>query len=140
MKQQDKINEACKQGQAQFDSIREMIDDLSHANAAGDEQAIDACRTRIHEDALSAEVRSNWYVQGRGADTQPYEYRILLCTGGPACQITGTLSEHGEPETATMQVQDWGTPWTDMRPLVSKDDYNSEPILLVYASQFYFGE
>ena len=142
------------QGQAQFDSIREMVEALE--NAQNDENRDDAERA-IHEDALSVEVRSAWLTledwsrsrnSNKPADrltASPAEYRILLCTGGPACQIVGELSEHGEPETAKLQVQDWFTPWTDMRPRVNENesglpDYNSEPILLAYARCFYFGE
>ncbi len=145
------IFEAMKQGQAQFDSIKEMVDDLDKAEDSGNDQAIESARTRIHEDALTVEVREDWHAPGDNRTRKQggpcaYEYRILLCTGGPACQIIGTLSEHGEPETATLQVQDWGTPWTTMRPLVTpgrapdSDDYDSEPVLLTYARQFYFGE
>jgi hypothetical protein len=44
------------------------------------------------------------------------EYRILLCTGGPAVQITGNLSSYNEPAAATLQHQDWFLPWTDYPP------------------------
>lgn len=145
---EDKLEGARQQGQAQFDSIREMVEALQTAedgnvveNDRGEEQDAESCRTRIHEDALSVEVRSGWYAPGaQGADTKPAEYRILLCTGGPAVQITGELSEHGEPETARLEVQDWFTPWVSIRPMVAPDNYDSEPILLAYARCFYFGE
>ena len=140
-KTDDKLENARSQGQAQFDSIKEMVEALRVANDADDDEQREAAEQTIHEDALSVEVRSGWYVLGaRDADTKPSEYRILLCTGGPACQIVGELSEHGEPETARMQVQDWFTPWTDMRPQVGPDDYDSEPVMLAYARCFYFGE
>lgn len=172
---------ARAQGQAQFDSIKEMVEALEgwekaataegwngphrdqyngiyFKNADGSqwaardwqqlckEQDIDTERDddaerAIHEDALSVEVRSGWYVLGaRDADTKPAEYCILLCTGGPACRIVGQLSEHGEPETAVMEVQDWFQPWTAMRPQVAPDNYDSEPTMLAYARCFYFGE
>lgn len=139
---EDKLASAKAQGQAQFDSIREMVEEWQAANtAAFGSDRIDQARDRITEDALSVEVRSGWYAPGaRDADTKPAQYRILLCTGGPACQIVGELSEHGEPETARLQVQDWFTPWTDMRPLVGPDNYDSESVLLEYARCFYFGE
>lgn len=113
------------------------------------EDAEDACRTaapdeyldeddarqRIEDDALSVEVRSDWHTPGSDAG-KPSQYRILLCTGGPACQIIGDLSEHGEPESATIQYQDWGTPWTDWRDGPEDQD----EILLTYARVFYWGE
>src|SRR3990167_2842372 len=137
----DKLESARRQGQAQFDSIKEMIEELQRWNTPIEdrngrlaEQRMDDARQRIEEDALSVEVRSGWYSPGaRDADTKPAEYNILLCTGGPACRIIGRLSEYGEPETAELQVQDWFTPWTAMRPLVAPDDYDSEPVLLDYA-------
>ena len=169
MQKTDKLASAKQQGQAQFDSIREMVEWLSgwieyeegqdvtppdrgqswwyHKNAPdGDwfnskDEALDAARQAIEEDALSIEVRTGWYSPGaRDPDTKPAAYRILLCTGGPAVQIIGELSKHGEPETARMQVQDWFQPWTDFRPQVGPDDYDSEPILLAYAQCFCFGE
>lgn len=144
----DKLDNAKAQGQAQFDSIREMVEALRKAEADRGESTYrgmdDEARDRILEDALSVEVRSDWHSVEQGTArptlTVPAEYRILLCTGGPACQIVGELSEHGEPETARLQVQDWFMPWTDMRPQVGPDDFDSEPILLEYARCFYFGE
>lgn len=183
----DKLDRARQQGQAQFDSIREMVEALGGWQAAAeaegwsgprtdkfgatffdnDDGATWACaswrelcegqgiepsdtqgdaRQAIEEDALSVEVRSGWNDPGLWSYTdardkpKPEEYRILLCTGGPAVQIIGELSEYGEPETARMQVQDWFAPWTDFRPLVAPDNYDSEPILLTYARCFYFGE
>ncbi len=54
-------------------------------------------------------------------------------TGGPATRIIGELNEHGEPTRARLQVQDWGTPWTDYRG-------GDQETLLTYARCFYFGE
>lgn len=143
---EDKLASAKAQGQAQFDSIKEMVDALEAARKAAlddtwageNEKTIEDAAQQIHEDALSVEVRSAWHVPGNDASNA--EYNILLCTGGPACRIIGELGEHGEPETARLEVQDWFQPWTQIRPLVAKGDYNSEPILLAYARCFYFGE
>ena len=99
---EDRLVHAREQGQAQFDSIKEMVE----------AQDWDA----VQEDALSVEVRTDWHPPGipQHDGNKPTEYRILLCTGGPACQIVGTLSPHSEPETAIMQVQDWFTQWTEI--------------------------
>lgn len=191
---EDRLLDAKRQGQAQFDSIREMVEALNDqtwvASEITDEQVrqvmhfgpiegetlmvserviteqdrtdvaaefnstescfderLENARRAIEEDALSVEVRSDWYVPGarehlRNAPDvlQPIEYRILLCTGGPACQITGQLSEHGEPETAVMQVQDWFQPWTEYRPTVPEGETEWEEVLLAYARVFWFGE
>jgi hypothetical protein len=151
---EDRLANAKAQGQAQFDSIVEMIEALNAAQSEDQSDdysdSYEDAENAIHADALSVEVRSDWYLPyNSDADTKPAEYRILLCTGGPAVQIRGTLSEHGEPETAYMEVQDWFTPWTEFRPLAGKwktmsgvelDSYDSEPVLLAYARCFFFGE
>lgn len=140
----DKLADAMAQGQAQFDSIKEMVEALNAVDGTTESSAQDAedkARQRIEEDALSVQVRSGWYSPGtKNADTTPAEYEILLCWGGPACRIVGTLNEYCEPETARLEVQDWGTPWAQCRPSVGPDNYDSEPILLAYAQVFWFGE
>lgn len=155
-KEEDKLASARRQGQAQFDSIKEMVEALRKANEEEgnkefSEDAIEDARRAIEEDALSVQVRSDWFEPCSGQkDRKAHEYEILLCTGGPACRIIGELNEHGEPETARLEVQDWFQPWTQIRPFVSGeprdgrlDDttvFDSEPILLEYARCFYFGE
>lgn len=141
---EDRLANARAQGQAQFDSIKEMVEALHLAEQDDEDDrsgcAADEARRAIEEDALSVQVRSAWYSPGSpDADTKPAEYSILLCTGGPACRIVGDLSEYGEPETARLEVQDWFTPWAEFRPRVAPDDYDAEPILLAYARCFYFG-
>lgn len=87
----------------------------------------------IQQDPLEVSVGfSGWYTPGE--KPEPDQYRILLCTGGPAVQITGKLDEHNEPESAEIQHQDWGTPWTGYHNGID------EEVLLKYARQFYFGE
>src|SRR5262245_33434984 len=129
---EDKLASAKQQGQAQFDSILEMVEALRecrdnvHHDDADNEKALEDAEQRIHEDALSVEVRSDWYLPGSRNSSSPgdgpAEYRILLCTGGPAVQIIGRLNEHCEPETAVMQVQDWFQPWTDFHPVFVERD------------------
>jgi len=86
---------------------------------------------RMLEMPLSVLMRDGWHAPGeKPADS---EYEILLCTGGPAVRITGDLCSFGEPETATLECQDWGTPWTRARE-------QDELALLDFARLFYFGE
>lgn len=146
---EDRLARAREQGQAQFESIVELVEALNAANREryGDrrdhavlEQAWEDAERAIHEDALSVEVRSDWYSPGQSdADTKPAEYRILLCTGGPAAQICGKLSEHGEPLSAHLEVQDWFTSWTLFWPS-QHEHTHAEETLLTYARCFYFGE
>ena len=97
------------------------------------EGCVDAYEARdaIIEDALSIDVRSDWHTPGYpGAVT---EYCITLTTGGPAVRIVGDLNQWKQPSSATLQVRDWGTDWTDY-------DEADEDTLLGYADCFYFGE
>jgi hypothetical protein len=148
---EDKWQNAREQAQAQFESIKEMVEALKAGGenyAANNFKAYEDAQRAIHEDALSVEVRSDWHCLGTSNDDRPTEYRILLCTGGPAIQIQGELSEHGEPETARLMMQDWGLVWTEYRPHAGIGDEkgrpvldpNAQEILLTYARQFYFGE
>jgi hypothetical protein len=124
---EDKLQRAKEQGQAQYDSIKEMAVQLQD-----DEEG---ARRAIMEDALSVQVRSDWYVPGNDPG-KPDEFEILLCTGGPAVRLIGTLDRFGEPETVRMQVQDWFQPWTPFDPAAEDDD---EDALLTYARCFWFG-
>jgi hypothetical protein len=132
---EDDLARAKDQAQAQYQSIVEMVAALNLARMNDNDEAFEDAEQTIHEDALSVEVRSDWYSPGSVTERVATEYRILLCTGGPACQIIGNLSEYGEPETARIQYQDWFTPWTDYR-LTSEQ----EEIVLTYARCFYYGE
>ena len=121
------LEHAWSQAQAQLESIEEMVKALQDAD--DDEDA----RQTIEEDALSVEVRSAWTTVGE--QMQADEYCILLCTGGPAVRIVGGLGNFNEPDSARIECQDWGTPWTDF-PLTS----DQEQTVLAYARCFYFGE
>lgn len=112
------------------EELKELTD------AAGDCENEDDARQRIEEDALSVDVRSDWYSPGNTEDSKPSEYKILLCTGGPACQIIGDLDHYGQPESATIQFQDWFTSWENLTELTSEE----EDAVLTYCRVFYFGE
>jgi len=102
--------------------------------SAGECASREDTETRIHEDALSVEVRSDWHSPGDpdGAH-MPSEFCILLATGGPAVRIRGELDSHCEPRRAWLEVQDWGTPWTQYFDV-------SQDVLLAYAHCFVYGE
>lgn len=119
----DELNAWCE---AYADELEEL------EAAAGDCSDRDDAEERILNDALSVEVRSDWHTPGD--DSEPEEFQILLCTGGPAVRIMGELDQ-GEPVRAWLEYQDWGTPWTERvnRP-------GDRDALLSYASCFYFGE
>lgn len=117
----------------------------------------DKAREAIDESPLSVEVRTGWFTPGN-LDEAPSEYCLLLCTGGPAVRIIGTLGLYSEPDSARIEYQDWGTPWTEMRygdfheypggtawSNAKADQYLQDAmvfdaLLLSYARQFWYGE
>jgi len=126
---------AEEQAKAQLECIRELVAALEEAEAdigdrTGEER--DEARQAIEEDALSVEVRSDWHEIG--GDSDPDEYCILLCTGGPAVRIVGRLNQYSEPESARLEYQDWFTEWQEL--ILSSED---DATLLTYAQCFYFG-
>jgi hypothetical protein len=72
-------------------------------------ERIDA-EQRIHEDPLEITYRGSW---APGETPEPEDAVILLSTGGPATRIIAALGRGGVTR-AYLQVQDWGTPWTDV--------------------------
>jgi len=124
----DSAQECASAYLAEIDRLYRLFhrcDERGHDAWAGD------IYDRLTEMPLSIRVRVGWQVIGeRPIDC---EYEILLCTGGPAVRITGDLCSFGLPETATLECQDWGTPWTRARD-------QDELTLLTFARMFYFGE
>lgn len=100
---------------------------LAH-EAAEYTDADEVCEA-LQNDPLSVEFRSGWTSYGDTAT--PEEFRILLCTGGPAVQIRGELDQHGEPYRAWVEYQDWGTAWTQFFDVDQKT-------LLAYCQEFIF--
>jgi hypothetical protein len=108
----------------------EELNNLEHE--AGEYSSADDVREALQNDPLSVETRGGWVSIGSGgADNPAEEFRILLCTGGPAVQIRGELDFSGEPSRAWIEYQDWGTPWTQYF------DADQET-LLAYCREFIF--
>ena len=123
---------AKEQALSQYESIDEMLSNIEKAEGTPEE---DTLRDELTQDALEVLVRSDWHSPGAESDQVATDYKILLCTGGPAVQIVGELDQHGQPETAQLQFQDWYTPWKDY-PISLKQ----EKRLLDYANYYYFVE
>jgi len=125
-------------GKCAYESIAEMVAKLSAEDAEGneDDTAREQAREEIQQDALSVEVNYGWVSPGElphDGKSAPEKFRILLGTGGPAIRIVGKLNRYGEPESATLQSQDWGTLWTNYTEA-------DESVLLAYCQCFWFGE
>jgi hypothetical protein len=136
----DDTARARQQAAAQLASIEDMVTCLAHAQACDNTECgadcphdEDEAREAIRDDALSVDVRTDWHSVGAVESAKPTHYRILLCTGGPAVQLVGTLDDDNQPDSAALQYQDWFTPWIDS-PLTDEE----EQTLLMYAQQFYF--
>jgi hypothetical protein len=114
------------------DDNREELMELEEA--AGGCEDRDQAYERIQDDPLSVEVRGGWQCPGSEEVGTPEEFRILLCTGGPAVQIIGELDSHGYPDRARLQYQDWFTPWVEY--IMDSDEHDA---VLEYCQQFYFG-
>ena len=135
-----KDERARQQASVQLASIQELVTCLEHAeecdNAACGADCPhepDEARDAIIGDALDVQVRGEWHTPGAIDACAPYEYKILLCWGGPAVQIMGTLDKHNQPDSARLQYQDWFTPWIDY--LLT---HSTEETLITYAQQFSF--
>ena len=137
--------DAVANAKAWYESICEMVKELEAAREEAESMdREEAAQQRIYESVLSVEVRSGWYMPGQ--TPKPEEYSILLTTGGPGLRLIGGLDEYGQPKTARLEYQDWGTPWTEYNPGHHEDafkpeDYDAyDSTLLAFASCFYFGE
>lgn len=123
----DQIAEAM----SRYESIARRVKVLKYLETRQDSNWREDFILRINEEALSVRVRDDWYTPFDYEENQPYEYEILLSTGGPAVRIIGKLNDYGEPESAVLQFQDWYIPWVDIEengPLVD------------YARCWYFAE
>jgi hypothetical protein len=145
----NRVNEdterAEQQASAQLASIEELVKALAHTEEVEETSTCsadcpdgtvhdpEAARQAILDDPLSVEVRGDWHVPGAVDACAPYEYKILLCWGGPAVQIVGMLDDANQPYSARLQYRDWFTEWTNY-PLTDAE----EETLLKYAQQFSF--
>ena len=123
------------QAVAQMACISDMMRRYREAQEIGGREsytAMEAVEEEIMADPLEISVRSLWTPLGYPMEAD--EFRILLCTGGPAVQIVGDLDEYGcifgQPN---IEYQDWFTPW---RPLTITEDQQKD--LLEYCQMFNF--
>lgn len=136
-----KNNHAKEQARAKIETIVEMLKALDVAENdgiviyEGYNYNADNMRELIDQSTLSVQVRSGWHTPGN-KDNGPEEYKVLLCTGGPAVQIVGELGQFNEPDTAQIQYQDWFEPWEDY---LETTLYENAAILR-YCHMFYYGE
>ena len=114
------------------DEAREDIEQL------GRDMALDVCyRSQDWVEVGSAHPSFT----GSSPKLEPTQGRILLTTGGPACQVICDL-ENNWPSNPEIQWQDWGTPWTHTRIKTELGiDYDTANEALVwFINLFWWGE
>ena len=71
----------------------------------------EAIEQELTEGALSVQVGTDeWF--NLGEVLEPNKFELLMCTGGPAMRVVGSLCRHGVPSNAVVEWQDWFKPWT----------------------------
>lgn len=143
MKKNDEGNHALRNAEAHIAEWAEACDGyLKLAEGEIEEVVLDGetftdateLSDRMQECALSVEVRGGWHAAG-GEDTPPYEFQVLVTTGGPAFRVIGKLDQRNYPTDVRAEHQDWGTPWIEV-------DLNAEQQEAVdwFAGLFYYGD
>lgn len=114
-------NRVLNMAKSCIQDLTNMFKRLDEANEAGKVEEVENLEQEIDEQDYGTSVQKT--------------YSITLAGGGPAMRVFGDLDEHNQPETAELQYQDWGTPWTKLPVSGEQED-----LLLRYASRKYFGE
>jgi len=130
-------NHAITNCVAQLDSIKELYRNYKEADTQEDWEAREKIVEQAQEEALSVEFRSGWACELH--DMKPEEFKILLSTGGPACQIIGKLDHYNQPTDIEIQYQDWYQPWKTFLTSPEKCKIDSQA-LFWFCECFYFGE
>ena len=90
------------------DELRDTLEELEEQ--AGEYASREEAEEAIYNNPLDISYRSGWSDDPN--HLTPEEFSILLCTGGPAVRIVGEFNWDGQPHSARLEYQDWGTPWT----------------------------
>jgi len=127
---------SLEQVKAQLNGVIELAKALRNADSDREREEV---MERIYEDPLEVAARTGWHDpnarHGSNESSQDAEeYKILLCTGGPAVRIVGKLNKYGEPERPRIEHQDWHEPWTSYHL-----NANEKDLVLEYSRQFWYG-
>ena len=131
-------NHALQNAIGHIESIVEDYENYNYIDSLNvtcdeDYEKQEEIRERILNSALSVEYRSGW--TSNPNELKIEEFKILLTWGGPALRVIGELNEYNEPQSISMQYQDWGICWTYFE--VTK---KQQEALNWFCSCFYFGE
>jgi len=137
-------NHALTNCVGQLETIKELYRNYKEAESNDDYETQEKMTYKAEVEALSVDFRSGWSCSPDDLGS-PEEFKILLSTGGPACQIIGNLDQSHQPIDIEIQYQDWGTPWeplqlnctyADKSPNITSD-YKA---LEWFCNCFYFGQ
>lgn len=118
-------------GEGTFFNIDRLMRILAKARHLNKDALVEDIIERCYEMPLSIQIRSGWHTLQDEMIAE--EFEILLGWGGPSVRIWGKLDQHKEPSTATLEGQDWGTPWT-------RTQGQDPETVLEFARLFFFGE
>ena len=111
---------------------------------------VDSIEQEARDMALDVCYRSQDWIEvgsahpsfiGSSPKLEPTQGRILLTTGGPACQVTCDLEDNW-PSNPEIEWQDWGTPWTYAKIKADLDlDFDkANEALIWFINLFWWGE
>jgi predicted DNA-binding transcriptional regulator AlpA len=130
------VDQSVADARGWLQAIVDMVGRYNEAFESDNDKKLNAAELEISEAPLRFDVRSDWYSPEADADKTPFEYRIVLPVGARVVQLTGFLSEDGEPETANLEYQGWSEPWRILGRLTEEQS----AALLCFAQRFDFGE
>jgi len=134
-----KQNHALTNCKGQLENIIELYK-LSQQEADwNDERDIEE---EARDEALDVCWKSDdWQAVRDQANFTPTKGRVLLTTGGPACQVVCDI-EDGYPVNPEIQWQDWGTPWTtpSIQCELEMDYDTANEALVWFINLFWWGE
>lgn len=136
--ERDQYEHARSNASGWFEEIRDAYRATKAARADDDgDETAEQIEERMQERPLAVTVRSEW--ETVGATLSPAEYQILLTTGGPALRLYGELDDAEYPDTARLEMQDWGVPWREVWPCELSEMDEAREALMWFAHLFYFG-
>ena len=134
-----KQNHALTNCKGQLENIIELYK-LSQQEADwNDDRDIEE---EARDEALDVCWKSDdWQAVRDQANFTPTKGRVLLTTGGPACQVVCDI-EDGYPVNPEIQWQDWGTPWTtpSIQCELEMDYDTANEALVWFINLFWWGE
>ena len=137
-----KENHALTNCKGQLENIIELYKLSQQADKEGSGNAERDFIEEATEMALDVCWKSDdWQAIGAKEGFSPTKGRVLLTTGGPACQVVCDLDGDvaSNPE---IQWQDWGTPWTtpSIQCELELDFDTANDALEWFIDLFYWGE